>query len=797
MKHYSFIKYTIIFILGILTAYFIPVSIMIVFSSLILSILIVITTIFLIKNPLSQKVFQVCSYLVFFSLGAFLFINKQENKSFMPPDVRSRDELIVIGTIKSIDLIKEKELTFKIETDSVRILNKYRKIEVNLICRVRDKTENLSELYEDLLPGQKVRMEGIFQRGRTNRNPGEFNYDNYLKAQGISGTFIVANCYEVKKLDWDGNIFLSAIFKVRKYIDSKITSLHNSQTAGLLRGLILADRSRIDEEIKTDFINTGVTHILSVSGLHVGYIFIIFTVLFGRFEIFKRSILIIIGLILFMCLTGFFASVFRSVVMATVLILSQISNRSTNIFNSIAIAAFIVLGINPDELFDAGFQLSFVAVLSIAVIYPMIEEFLKTYKIKSLIIKYILLFMGVSLSAQLGTLPLTLIYFGKLSIVSLITNLFVIPISGLIVGIGILTILISDLVPFIASIYASANDMLTFVMYKFVSFASDFKYSFLPIRNFSLTDTIIFYSSIVLLIVGIKKISTLKGKIIFSVLVIMNTIFFSQLDNDELFKDGKLNLMVIDLNNGSSTLIKFPNGKTALIDGGYASFYFDSGKRIINPLLNHLGIDKIDYAFVSSMTQENYGGYISLIKNGVIRNIIKPLLDTNSLVDVKFEELIHSQNIPIRYFQKSILAIGDARIYYLNKNEDAFSNQQRNFNQIAVFKVIYGNTSFLFPGNIENEMEYFYCNKYRGFLKSDVLKVSNNGNIKSTSVEFLQTVQPKMSLVSIPNQNKFANTSPLILERLKKINSEIYRTDAEGAILLQSDGVKISKIKWK
>jgi hypothetical protein len=84
----------------------------------------------------------------------------------MPSDVKNGDEIIIIGTVKSIDLIKEKEIRFKVETDSVRILNKYRKIEVNLICRVRDKTENLIKLYEDLLPGQKVRMEGLFQKGR-------------------------------------------------------------------------------------------------------------------------------------------------------------------------------------------------------------------------------------------------------------------------------------------------------------------------------------------------------------------------------------------------------------------------------------------------------------------------------------------------------------------------------------------------------------------------------------------------------------------------------------------------------
>jgi competence protein ComEC len=102
---------------------------------------------------------------------------------------------------------------------------------------------------------------------------------------------------------------------------------------------------------------------------------------------------------------------------------------------------------------------------------------------------------------------------------------------------------------------------------------------------------------------------------------------------NELFKNGNLSLMMIDVSQGDATLIKFPNGQSALIDGGFASFYFDNGERIIRPLLNHLDIDKIDYAFVSSLTQESFGGFISLIKNGIIKNIFKPMLDSSSMVN--------------------------------------------------------------------------------------------------------------------------------------------------------------------
>lgn len=796
MKNYPFIRYSLIFISGILINNFFTIGYELLVLPLIIFLLISILGYFIKHKRMAELVSTISFYLFFFTLGNYLHAIEVESKFFLPDEMKTIEKLVVIGSVQSIYLRKEKEISFNLKSDSIRIDNVYQTRKIFLICRVRDNDESLNKLYNKLVPGNKVRIEGTFQKGREDRNPGEFNYDNYLHSQGISGLLYVNDDYDVKIINWSSSAFQTAIFNARKFVDSKINSLHNAQTAGFLRGLLLADRSNIDYETKTEFVNSGVMHILAVSGLHVGYIVLIFVVVLGRFNIFIRSILTIVGLIAFLLLTGMPPSVFRAVVMAVVIIMAYMANRSTNIFNSLAIAAFIVLLLNPEELFGAGFQLSFLAVLSIAVIYPIMQKYIYSLKLKSKVVNYILLFMGVSLSAQLGTLPLTLIYFGKLSSVSLLTNLIVIPLAGVIVGIAIFTLTLSLFISSIAIFYASANEIIIYTLYKIISFAGSNQYSFIPIKNFTLYDSALFYAAIVLIILGLTQFKSVAGKIIFMILVITNAVLLSSFDNRNLLEDNNLNVMMIDVSQGDATLIKFPNGHSALIDGGYASFYFDNGERIIRPLLNHLDIDKIDYAFVSSITQESYGGFIPLIRSGIIRNIIKPMPDSSSMVDIKFEELIHENNISIKYFRKDVLEIDEVKIYFLN-DENSTSFIRTKNNQTGVLKLVYGNTSFLFPGNIENEAEYFYCDEYKNFLKSDVLKIANNGSINSTSLEFLQTVQPKMSLISVANQNKFVKTSPLILERLKKMNSQIYRTDQEGAVLLQSDGVKIRKARWK
>ncbi len=796
MKKYPFIRYSIIFICGILINKIFTISSNYLVLPLIPFFLISILSYFYKQRKILGVISVISFYLFFFVLGNYLYTTRTESKSFLPQEIKTIEKLVVIGSVQSIDLRKEKEISFEIKTDSVRIDNVYQTKEIFLSCRVRDNNESLEKLYNKLVPGNKVRVEGRFQKGREERNPGEFNYDNYLHSKGISGLLYVNDDYDVKIINWGSNVFQKTIFNVRKIVDSKINSLHNSQTSALLRGLLLADRSNIDYETKTEFVNSGVMHILAVSGLHVGYIALIFIVILGRFNIFIRSILTIVGLIAFLLLTGMPPSVFRAVVMAVVIIFTYMTNRSSNIFNSLAIAAFIVLALNPQEIFSAGFQLSFLAVLSIAVIYPIIQNYINSFHLKSKVVKYILLFMGVSLSAQIGTLPLTIMYFGKLSLVSLLTNLLVIPLAGAIVGIAIFTLTLSIIFSSLAVLFADANEFIVFILFKIVSFAGTYQYSYIPIKNFTLCDSAIFYTATILTIYGLIKFRSTAGKIIFMIIVITNAVLFGSFDNKNLLEESKLNVMMIDVSQGDAVLIKFPNGQTALINGGYASFYFDNGERIIKPLLNHLEIDKIDYAFVSSITQESFGGFISLIRSGIIRNIVKPLSDSSSMFDVNFEELINERKIPVKYFRKSVLEIGKVKIYFLNNFDSTYALRTSNY-QTGVIKIVYGNTSFLFPGSIENETEYLYCDEYKDFLKSDVLKVSKNGSINSSSLEFLQTVQPKISLISVTNQNKFSNTSPLILERLKKIGSKVYRTDEEGAVLLQSDGDRINKISWK
>ena len=380
--------------------------------------------------------------------GVFIAAFQKPDYKFLPIDIYIQREFKAYGAISDVGLIKDSEINFHLVTDTVSFEKSKLTEHFNLICRIRDtKNSNLRYIYNNILPGNMVEVTGTYVKGRGKRNPGEFDYNAYLNEKGINGFIYSNSISDIKVLNKNSNLLKSALFKSRKSIDYEVTKLHSKETAAFIRGQILADRSNIEYNSVIEFINSGVAHILAVSGLNVGFIVLIILILFERFNLYLRSILMLAAIIAFMILTNSQPSVIRATIMAGIVVVGFITNRSTNIFNSLALSALIILVIEPRQLFDPGFQLSYSAVFSIAAIYPVYKKKLDSTGLKNKYLIYLLTYTGISLCAQVGTLPITLIYFGKLSLVSLFTNLLVIPMSGIVVGIALFTLVINFISP--------------------------------------------------------------------------------------------------------------------------------------------------------------------------------------------------------------------------------------------------------------------------------------------------------------------------------------------------------------
>jgi len=244
-------------------------------------------------------------------------------------------------------------------------------------------------------------------------------------------------------------------------------------------------------------------------------------------------------------------------------------------------------------------------------------------------------------------------------------------------------------------------------------------------------------------------------------------------------------------------LIKFPNGSTALIDAGNAFKNFSNGDKVILPLMDRLGIEHIDYTFITHVDADHYYGIFKLTEKGKIRLVYKPTLDSLNKADLKFEKFLTSRGCTIKHFDKEIVQISNARLYFLN-SPILYIGEKRNTNSKSmVLKLVYGSNSFLFTGDadksIENKLVYYAGS----FLRSDFLKTGHHGSKNSSAPGFISSVGPKFALISAGIENRFNHPSPEVIKNLSESGIEIFRTDKSGAVIISSDGRKISVLNWK
>ena len=801
MKEYPVIKIALSFIIGIIIQkFFQPGLSLLIF--LLLFLLGALLLFYLLGNKRFKSIIGFISLFCFIFTGAAVYsVNSGRLKQYPFPKLKYQGAVIK-GKVKSIDLIKEGRLVFNASIHSVKLETGDYSLSTEFIVRIYDNDFSaLRKLYDTLSIGDEFTLTGTLQKPRDIRNPGEFDYNNYLYYNGING---IAAVYGVKEISFSkpdqmnlSGSFNNFFHRLRKGIDDEVQRLHNPKTSALLRGLLLGDYKKIDEESIENYINAGVVHVLAVSGQHVALIMLIFFFLFNRFNPYLKYILAAAGLIFFLFITGGQVSVERAVIMGLIFITAVLLNRDRNVYNILALSALVILIISPNELFNPGFQLSFAAVISIACIFPLIKEWAYNKFRERKKLRLIILFGAVSVAAQIGTLPFTLAYFHKLSIASLGANLIVIPLSGFIIYLGIITLFAALFTYWGASVFAAANSFLGSIISIAVDFFGERGRSFLPVNQFSIYDALIYYAALILVIYTLKNFRHAKAKLGVLSFIAVSLFLFMSLDDYSIAAKNKLTVIGADVGQGDATIIKFPQGHSALIDAGNAFNNFSCGDKIIIPLMDRLGINSFDYAFITHLDADHYYGLIKMVEKGKISTVFKPAPDSLDRNELKFERYLMAHGCLIRYFSKEILSVDGCRLYFFNHPKLIAGLKPTSNNKSMIMKLVYGNNSFLFTGDADKQAEAVLVSKAGGFLKSDILKAGHHGSKNSSSDEFLGAVTPRRVFISCGILNRFNHPSPEVIEKLAKLHIPVERTDLTGGVIFSSDGNKISLIDWK
>lgn len=361
-------------------------------------------------------------------------------------------------------------------------------------------------------------------------NPNQFDYKAFLEKKYIYHQFFTNNP-SLFKVDSEKNTFLGIANSIRAHINTKLrTHPFQPDELAIINALLLGQRLDISEEVYSNYTNAGVIHILAISGLHIGIILLILSSVLKPLEQLKhgkliKTLLLIIILWGFAFIAGLSASVTRAVTMFSIVAMAMNLKRPTSIYNTLSISMFLLLLIKPMFLFDVGFQLSYLAVYSIVIIDPLLHNL---WKPKNKIINFYWRTLSVTVSAQIGVLPLTLYYFHQLPGLFFISNLVIVPALGIILGLGILVFflaLLNILPVFLVKTYG----YIIHLMNRFVGWVSQQDQFLFNDIAFSLLYVFVFYFFILAMIYFWKqRYNKNYSLILISVLVIQCAFIYTK-----------------------------------------------------------------------------------------------------------------------------------------------------------------------------------------------------------------------------------------------------------------------------
>jgi len=591
-----------------------------------------------------------------------------------------------------------------------------------------DNNEKVKEFKDNYSFGDKIYIEGEMSVPNNNTIPNNFNYKDYLYHKYI---YYIIKIDKIKMISKNDNIFLNIKNSIYKRID-KIK--YNNY----LYAFILGKSYYIDSEVLNNYKINGITHLFALSGLHVSMFSSIILFILKKIKLSEKLSYFITSLFLifFAFIASFTPSIVRSVLF---FILSSINNVYYLYVKPkylLYIVFSILIFINPFYIYDTGFILSFC-----------ISFFILLFNEKNKINNNLLSILVISILSTLSSLPIIINMSYEINILGFINNLFFIPyVTYIVFPLSIIVVFISKL--------SFILNFLIIIMEYISKVSSNIFNIKLIFPKMSLFLIIIYY---VLLILIVKKINLKK------IFIIYLSFLYFRCDFDK-----NNYVYFIDVGQGDSALIVTKNNKSVLIDtGGKVGSNYSLMKSNVIPFFKSIGIRKLDYLFITHGDYDHAGYGIDLVNNFNVKNRFTNKGKYNSL----------EKKLNIKSFNNSYIKIDNVEIYSLNSK--LYNNEN---SDSLVLLVIIDNYKLLFMGDASINTEKDIMNNY-DIGDVFILKVGHHGSKTSSSEEFINSVNPKYSIISVGKNNKFGHPNKEVLDNLS--NSKIYRTDIDGSIMFK------------
>lgn len=621
---------TISFIIGIIIGLYLKINaVLFVFLFLIVIIIIyLLSAKYFLSRTKFDKVMYIGAFLML--LIAFFIMNVRERKySSLYSNINSK--VVVKGTVIEVQRESDYFDNYVIRVDSVD--NNFKFKNTNILLKVK-KNNKVNKLEY----GDYILFCESYEKPSVRRNYKGFDYSEYLKTKNIYVIF--KSDYNSIKLVKKNSLFVVNMWinGIRNKLKRNLIQLLNKKNADVANALLLGYSDSIDEENRIVFGDASLIHILAISGMHVTYVVLFWNGIFKNADNRRRKKSLILFLIFFVNLTGVAPSVMRASVMACFALVSKLFYRKSDTINNIAISCLIILIIDPYEIRNLGFQLSFLGTLGIVLFNKKIVD--SVQKIESLIIqknKWIantadkfwgrlilkiftkiksIIILGIS--ANILIIPIVIYTYNVFSLTFIISTILVTPILGLMIFTGYGTAITSLFSMKLACLISMLFNFFVNIFYGIAEFSSNISFLRITVVTPSLFEILIYYGLVFYFFLFYRR---KHNKVLLKLSVIL--IIMGIVLNSLTMLNSGLKLYFIDVGQGDSCLIITENNKTILIDGGGSETgSYDIGKKVLVPYLLDRKVNKIDYMIFTHFDSDHCKGLFTVMSELTVKNAI-------------------------------------------------------------------------------------------------------------------------------------------------------------------------------
>jgi competence protein ComEC len=766
----------------------------------------------------------------------------------------------------------------ELQTTKAFYQNREREVSGKLRLYASVPSEEIGKEYDELQLGYgtKIRVACQIRREEKFQNSGVASFKEIIDQRELDATAFVKSPLLIERIE-DTPTFLPAtwLYEQRQNLILEFKNLFSQQTAGVLIASLLNNRYHLDKDTSDRFREGGTFHALVISGMHITFIgtWILFIIQRFTRNRWWQFLLAAAFLWAYSLMVGAEVPVTRAAIMFTILLFARIVFRDANLINALGVSGLFLLIWRPSDVFDQSFQLTFACVIAIvAMAFPILDkmkaigswrpnvetpfspntsnrlkslcemlywresvwkreaerniwtcvifktpnaEWLETKKLQRPL-RFLFETLLVSFCVQLWLVPMLVVFFHRISLISLLLNVWI----GALMAFLSLTAIIAVLLAKVSTIFAATFVFLTEIANWIAIHAADplinsgLSSIRLPIYtgNFKLLYVIYFIPLIVISLLILRwnplaftKNSRLQIPVFIPIsafLILLALIIFHPFSSPKI--DGKLRVDYLDVGQGDSALITFPNGETLLVDGGgkpkFSTIYTQRdgeeaepftpdtrniGEAVVSEFLWEKGYDKIDYILATHADTDHIQGLVDVARNFKVKTAI---FGRTPMQDVDFIELnnvLQKRSIPIQtVLHGDILTFGEAKIEILYpENTDEISDN----NHCVTFRLIFGDRKFFFTGDIEKETENLLVQTPQ-LLQSDVVKVAHHGSRSSSIASFIEASKAKVAVISVGKESPFGHPHEEVVERWKNSNAQILQTGERGTISLSTDG---------